>query len=67
MGDNLALDYCGARRKGLQALYLNRIGGTTNFQDWLEAPEYPGKSDEDITRHTIGSLAEIPRLLEDCA
>lgn len=63
VGDNLVSDYCGARASGLQALYLNRVGGTTNFQDWLVPPEYEGKCDEDILQHTIESLLEIPELL----
>jgi len=65
VGDNMAVDYCGARAAGFQALFLDRtaIGGTTNFQDWVVAPDYPGKCEADIEAHTINDLSAILDLL----
>ncbi|KAJ8598264.1 hypothetical protein CTAYLR_005501 [Chrysophaeum taylorii] len=65
VGDNFAVDFCGARAAGLQALYLDRKGGTTNFQDWVVGPEYPGKCDDDVRDHTIHTLAAIIPILDD--
>ena len=35
----------------------------TQFQDWLEAPDYPGKSEEDVRRHTVRDLTAVRDLL----
>mmetsp|Transcript_9453 Transcript_9453/g.30867 ORF Transcript_9453/g.30867 Transcript_9453/m.30867 type:complete len:298 (-) Transcript_9453:223-1116(-) len=59
VGDNLVCDYMGAKAAGFQALYLDRVDKTTNYQDWLVGPDYPGKSEDDIQKHTIRDLSEI--------
>ena len=45
IGDSLESDYCGARAAGFQALLLDRSDNprVTQYQDWLDAPDYPGK------------------------
>jgi REG-2-like HAD superfamily hydrolase len=65
IGDSYACDYCGARAYGFQALLLDRSDhpSVTAYQDWLEAPEYPGKSLEDVENNTITSLEEVASLL----
>lgn len=65
VGDSYACDYCGARRYGFRALLLDRSGNpsVTTYQDWLEAPEYEGKSFEDVRENTITSLGEVASLL----
>ena len=65
VGDSLACDFCGARAAGLQALLLDRSDNpkVTQFQDWLEAPDYPGKSEEDVRRHTVRDLTAVRDLL----
>lgn len=66
IGDNLPADFCGAKAFGFQALWLDRSGDSrvTVFQEWLEAPEYPGKCEADIREHTIQDLREAWRWLE---
>lgn len=39
-----------------------RIGA---YQEWLKAPDYEGKSKEDIKKHTVKSLREVKQLLMD--
>mmetsp|Transcript_18386 Transcript_18386/g.37626 ORF Transcript_18386/g.37626 Transcript_18386/m.37626 type:complete len:330 (-) Transcript_18386:345-1334(-) len=65
IGDSYTCDYCGARAYGFQALLLDRSNhpSVTAYQDWLEAPDYPGKSLEDVEKNTITSLEDIPNLL----
>ena len=65
IGDSYACDYCGARAYGFQALLLDRSDhpSVTAYQDWLEAPEYPGKSLEDVENNTITSLEEVASIL----
>eukprot|EP01041_Mallomonas_annulata_P006373 gene6373-12886_t len=61
IGDNFAADYCGARAAGFQALYLDRSNNprVTVYQDWLQGPDYPGKSEEDIQNGTVKDLNEL--------
>jgi hypothetical protein len=63
IGDSLPADFCGAKAFGFQALWLDRSGDSrvTVFQDWLKAPEYPGKCEADIRQHTIQDLSEAWR------
>ena len=65
IGDSLACDYCGAKAFGFQALLLDRSDNpsVTAYQDWIAAPDYPGKSAEDIEAHTITSLLDIQKYL----
>jgi FMN phosphatase YigB (HAD superfamily) len=63
-GDSYACDYCGAKRFGFRALLLDRSDPNVNaYQDWLEAPDYEGKSLEDVQTNTITSLAQVSELL----
>ena len=66
MGDSLACDFCGARAFGFQALLLDRSGNekVTSYQDWVEAPDYEGKSAADIENGTVQSLADVVALVE---
>jgi len=66
IGDSFEADYCGARAFGFQALYLDRSQNArvTVYQDWLTAPEYPGKSEEDIKQNTVTDLAQVRLLLQ---
>ena len=52
-----------------QALHLDRSSNArvTVYQDWLEAPEYPAKSEADILAHTVKDLSEVRALLERAA
>mmetsp|Transcript_50403 Transcript_50403/g.107341 ORF Transcript_50403/g.107341 Transcript_50403/m.107341 type:complete len:302 (+) Transcript_50403:79-984(+) len=65
IGDSYACDYCGARRFGFQALLLDRSSNPSvkTYQDWLEAPDYEGKSLEDAKENTITDLNEVASLL----
>lgn len=67
IGDSMAADFCGAKAAGFQALLLDRSDNprVTVYQDWLEAPSYPGKSDGDIALGTVKDLMSIIPLLED--
>ena len=66
IGDSFAADYCGARAAGFQALYLDRSSNplVSVYQDWLQAPDYPGKCEQDIREGTITSLTSLIHLLE---
>jgi len=66
IGDSLACDYCGAKAYGFQALLLDRSDHptVTAYQDWIKAPDYPGKSEDDVRQHTIQSLLEVAALLQ---
>lgn len=68
VGDSLACDYCGAKAFGFEALLLDRSNDPTitAYQDWIDAPDYPGKSEEDVRQHTIYSLSEISDMLNSC-
>jgi len=46
IGDSLACDFCGAKAFGFQALLLDRSDNpaVAVYQDWVEAPDYQGKS-----------------------
>eukprot|EP00536_Pseudo-nitzschia_multiseries_P009627 jgi/Psemu1/288588/fgenesh1_pg.273_\ len=65
IGDSYTNDYCGAKAFGFQALLLDRSDNpnVTTYQDWLEAPDYPGKSLEDVEKNTIKSLEEVASLV----
>lgn len=65
VGDSLECDYCGARAAGFQALLLDRSNNpkVTAYQDWVEGPDYPGKSEDDIRRGTVQSLETVVELL----
>lgn len=69
IGDSYACDYCGAKAFGFQALLLDRSNtpGVTAYQDWLEAPDYPGKSLEDVEQNTITSLEKVASILLETA
>ena len=66
IGDSMAADFCGARRFGFQSLLLDRSNNprVTVYQDWLEAPDYPGKTPLDIEQGTVTDLLQIMPLLE---
>ena len=42
-------------------LYVDRSANEriAGYQEWLKAPDYDGKSEEDIAMHTITSLTEV--------
>jgi REG-2-like HAD superfamily hydrolase len=65
IGDSYTCDYCGAKAFGFQAILLDRSNNpsVTAYQDWLEAPDYLGKSLEDVQENTITSLREVLPLL----
>ena len=65
VGDSLEADFCGARAAGFQALLLDRSDNpkVRVYQDWLDAPDYPGKSDGDIAAGTVKDLAQVKDLL----
>ena len=65
IGDSLAADFCGARAYGFSSLFLDRSKNdkVTVYQDWLSAPDYEGKSDQDIELNTITSLDQVKDLL----
>jgi HAD superfamily hydrolase (TIGR01549 family) len=67
IGDSMEADFCGAKAAGFQALLLDRSDNprVTVYQDWLEAPSYPGKSEGDIALGTVKNLLSIIPLLED--
>jgi len=62
----MAADFCGARRFEFQSLLLDRSNNprVTVYQDWLEAPDYPGKTPLDIEQGTVTDLLQIMPLLE---
>lgn len=66
VGDSLACDFCGAKAYGFQALFLDPSGDekVVAYQDWVQAPEYPGKDAEDIDTGTVRSLADVVALVE---
>lgn len=66
IGDSLAADFCGARAAGLQAVWLDRSENSkvTQYQDWHESPDYPGKSEEDVKSWTLKNLGEVKDLLQ---
>jgi FMN phosphatase YigB (HAD superfamily) len=66
IGDSLACDFCGAKAFGFEALLLDRSENpaVTSYQDWIEAPDYPGKSEEDVEQNTITNLLEVLDRLE---
>ena len=61
IGDSLEADLCGARAFGFQSILLDRSDNprVTVYQDWLKAPDYAGKSEEDIVASTVKNLGEI--------
>lgn len=61
IGDSLACDFCGAKAYGFDALLLDRSDNprVTAYQDWIEAPDYPGKSEEDVQENTITNLMQV--------
>ncbi|CAJ1407220.1 unnamed protein product [Effrenium voratum] len=65
VGDGLAADFCGARAAGLQAVLLDRgEGKQAQYQDWLEGPDYQGKSEEDIRNWTLQDLGQVKDLIQ---
>lgn len=66
VGDSLEADLCGARAFGFQSILLDRSDNprVTVYQDWLEAPDYMGKSEEDILSSTVTTLTEISAKFE---
>jgi putative hydrolase of the HAD superfamily len=66
VGDSLAADYCGSKAFGFQSLYLDRSANAkvTRYQDWLTAPDFPGKSEETIRAATISNLHGIREALD---
>lgn len=67
IGDSMVSDFCGAKAAGFQALLLDRSSNpkVTVYQDWLEAPDYPGKSESDIKSGTVRDLLSVIPLLEE--
>ena len=65
IGDSYAADYCGAKRFGFQALLLDRSDNPSvvAYQDWLEAPDYEGKTVEEVQGNTITSLDVVASML----
>ena len=65
IGDSYAADYCGAKRFGFQALLLDRSDNPSvvAYQDWLEAPDYDGKTVEEVQGNTITSLDVVASML----
>ena len=65
VGDSYECDYCGAKRYGFQALLLDRSGNpsVTKYQDWVEGPDYDGKSPEEVQSNTITGLDKVADLL----
>lgn len=65
IGDSYECDYCGAKAVGFQALLLDRSNNPsiTTYQDWLDGPDYPGKSLQDVEQNTITSLEEVANML----
>jgi len=61
IGDSLEADFCGARSAGFQALLLDRSDTpkVNKYQDWLQVLDYPGKSPEDIDRHTVTDFHQV--------
>uniref|UniRef100_A0A7R9ZUG8 Haloacid dehalogenase-like hydrolase domain-containing protein 3 n=1 Tax=Pseudo-nitzschia arenysensis TaxID=697910 RepID=A0A7R9ZUG8_9STRA len=66
IGDSYTCDYCGAKAYGFQALMLDRSDhpSVTAYQDWLEAPDYKGKSLEDVENNTITNLEQVAEILQ---
>ena len=66
VGDSLACDFCGAKAFGFQAVLLDRSADprVTAYQTWVEGPEYPGKSAQDILGGTAVDLRAVARLLQ---
>lgn len=65
IGDSYTCDYCGAKAYGFQALMLDRSDhpSVTAYQDWLEAPDYEGKSLEDVENNTITNLEQVADIM----
>ena len=65
IGDSMPADFCGARSFGFQSLLLDRSNNprVTVYQDWLEAPNYPGKTTEDIVKGTVTDLLQVMPML----
>ena len=51
---------------GLSALYLDRSDNPNivAYHDWKVAPDYPGKSVEDLENSTVRNFEEIRSILE---
>lgn len=64
IGDNYAADYCGARAAGMAAVLVSR-SGVAQYQTWLNAPDYEGKTEEEVQE--VASLAEVRRKLEQAS
>ena len=62
----MAADFCGSKRYGFQALFLDRSNNNkvTVYQDWLSNPDYPGKSEDDIKSYSVNDFEQIRNLLE---
>jgi len=68
IGDSLAADLCGPMRFGWQGLFLDRSKdlNVRVYQDWLKAPDYTGKNEEDINQRTVTNFGEVRAMLEKC-
>lgn len=66
IGDSLPADYCGAKAAGFQALLLDRSDNArvSVYQDWLTAPDYPGKTENDIISNTVNNFWDVKRILQ---
>jgi len=66
LGDSLAADLCGARAFGFQSLLVDRSSNpkVSQYQDWLDAPDYPGKSESDIAEGTVRDMIAVMDLLK---
>ena len=65
IGDNIAADFCGPKRFGFDAILLDRSKNNrvNVYQDWLTAPDYEGKSEQDIAESTVESLIDVKDLM----
>ena len=61
IGDSFACDYCGAKAYGFQALLLDRseYPNIVAYQDWIDAPDYIGKCEDDLAFNTITNLHQV--------
>jgi len=66
IGDSFAADLCGPKAAGWQAIHLDRSSdpNVRVYQDWLQGPDYEGKSEEDIIANTVFTLDEVRAKLE---
>mmetsp|Transcript_121387 Transcript_121387/g.329625 ORF Transcript_121387/g.329625 Transcript_121387/m.329625 type:complete len:327 (+) Transcript_121387:52-1032(+) len=67
VGDSLAADLCGPRAAGWLGVHVDRSSdpNVRVYQDWLEGPDYEGKSESDVRENTVFSLADVRLMLEN--